>query len=229
MRRVRMILGLEVLGLVWGPLRFRAMSFSKFESHPWNCKSTSIVARAACATAHPCAGYRRSRPVLAGPLACSKNSGLRVLLSRARPYRRLKAARHLPNYLSTLAIRVPIREGSFMKFRPLHDRVVVRRLEQEEKTAGRHHHPDTAKEKPQEGEVVAVGPGAAGRGRQASSARCQSRRPRAVRQVVGHRGQDRRRGAHHHEGKRHHGRHRGQAREGQESRLRERSNGSEGS
>jgi chaperonin GroES len=45
-----------------------------------------------------------------------------------------------------------------MKFRPLHDRVVVRRLEQEEKTAGGIIIPDTAKEKPQEGEVVAVGP-----------------------------------------------------------------------
>ena len=47
-----------------------------------------------------------------------------------------------------------------MKFRPLHDRVVVRRVEQEEKTAGGIIIPDTAKEKPQEGEVVAVGPGA---------------------------------------------------------------------
>jgi chaperonin GroES len=46
-----------------------------------------------------------------------------------------------------------------MKFRPLHDRVVVRRLEQEEKTKGGIIIPDTAKEKPQEGEVVAVGPG----------------------------------------------------------------------
>jgi chaperonin GroES len=46
------------------------------------------------------------------------------------------------------------------KFRPLHDRVVVRRLESEEKTKGGIIIPDTAKEKPQEGEVVAVGPGA---------------------------------------------------------------------
>lgn len=46
-----------------------------------------------------------------------------------------------------------------MKFRPLHDRVVVRRLEQQEKTAGGIIIPDTAKEKPQEGEVVAVAPG----------------------------------------------------------------------
>ncbi|HUY67683.1 MAG TPA: co-chaperone GroES [Alphaproteobacteria bacterium] len=47
-----------------------------------------------------------------------------------------------------------------MKFRPLHDRVVVRRLEGEEKTAGGIIIPDTAKEKPQEGEIIAVGPGA---------------------------------------------------------------------
>ena len=46
-----------------------------------------------------------------------------------------------------------------MKFRPLHDRVVVRRLDQEEKTKGGIIIPDTAKEKPQEGEIVAVGPG----------------------------------------------------------------------
>jgi chaperonin GroES len=47
-----------------------------------------------------------------------------------------------------------------MKFRPLHDRMVVRRIESEEKTKGGIIIPDTAKEKPQEGEVVAVGPGA---------------------------------------------------------------------
>ncbi len=45
------------------------------------------------------------------------------------------------------------------KFRPLHDRVVVRRVDSEEKTAGGIIIPDTAKEKPQEGEVIAVGPG----------------------------------------------------------------------
>ena len=47
-----------------------------------------------------------------------------------------------------------------MKFRPLHDRVVVRRLEEEQKTAGGIIIPDTAKEKPMQGEIVAVGPGA---------------------------------------------------------------------
>jgi len=46
-----------------------------------------------------------------------------------------------------------------MKFRPLHDRVVLKRIEAEEKTSGGIIIPDTAKEKPQEGEVVAVGPG----------------------------------------------------------------------
>lgn len=47
-----------------------------------------------------------------------------------------------------------------MKFRPLHDRVVVRRVDQMEKSAGGVIIPDTVKEKPMEGEVVAVGPGA---------------------------------------------------------------------
>ena len=49
---------------------------------------------------------------------------------------------------------------SRMNFRPLHDRVVVRRIESEERTKGGIIIPDTAKEKPQEGEVIAVGPGA---------------------------------------------------------------------
>ncbi|MDL2407027.1 co-chaperone GroES [Rhizobium calliandrae] len=47
-----------------------------------------------------------------------------------------------------------------MTFRPLHDRILVRRVESEEKTKGGIIIPDTAKEKPQEGEVMAVGPGA---------------------------------------------------------------------
>jgi chaperonin GroES len=47
-----------------------------------------------------------------------------------------------------------------MKFRPLHDRVVVRRIDEDERTKGGIIIPDTAKEKPQQGEVVAVGPGA---------------------------------------------------------------------
>ena len=47
-----------------------------------------------------------------------------------------------------------------MKFRPLHDRVVVRRIEEDERTKGGIIIPDTAKEKPQQGEVIATGPGA---------------------------------------------------------------------
>src|SRR5207244_2432349 len=50
--------------------------------------------------------------------------------------------------------------GSSMKFRPLHDRVVVKRVEEEGKTKGGIIIPDTAKEKPMEGEIVSVGPGA---------------------------------------------------------------------
>ena len=49
-----------------------------------------------------------------------------------------------------------------MKFRPLHDRVLVRPLEQDERTTGGIIIPDTAKEKPQQGEVIAVGPGSRG-------------------------------------------------------------------
>jgi chaperonin GroES len=52
-----------------------------------------------------------------------------------------------------------LRKEEFMQFRPLHDRVVVRRIEAEEKSAGGIIIPDTAKEKPSQGEVVAVGPG----------------------------------------------------------------------
>lgn len=51
-----------------------------------------------------------------------------------------------------------------MKFRPLHDRVVIRRVEEEGKTTGGIIIPDTAKEKPMEGEVIAVGPGARNEG-----------------------------------------------------------------
>jgi chaperonin GroES len=47
-----------------------------------------------------------------------------------------------------------------MNFRPLHDRVLIRRIEEDEKTAGGIIIPDTAKEKPMQGEVLAVGPGA---------------------------------------------------------------------
>jgi chaperonin GroES len=56
--------------------------------------------------------------------------------------------------------RANIQEQNPMKFRPLHDRVVVRRLNAEEKTAGGIIIPDTVQEKPMEGEIVAAGPGA---------------------------------------------------------------------
>lgn len=52
-----------------------------------------------------------------------------------------------------------VQKENKMKFQPLHDRVLVRRVTAEEKTAGGLIIPDTAKEKPQEGEVIAVGPG----------------------------------------------------------------------
>jgi chaperonin GroES len=51
-------------------------------------------------------------------------------------------------------------EVEAMKFRPLHDRVLVRRVEEEERTAGGIIIPDTAREKPMQGEVIAAGPGA---------------------------------------------------------------------
>jgi len=62
--------------------------------------------------------------------------------------------------LSSRAADAQTEETSPMKFRPLHDRVVIRRLEGEEKTKGGIIIPDTVKEKPQEGEVIAAGPGA---------------------------------------------------------------------
>src|SRR3954462_11318035 len=66
---------------------------------------------------------------------------------------------------STRSLRLPIQKiitkakEDRMKFRPLHDRVVVKRIDAEEKTAGGIIIPDTAKEKPSQGEIVAVGPG----------------------------------------------------------------------
>ena len=97
-----------------------------------------------------------------------------------------------------------------MKFRPLHDRVVVKRIEEEQKTKGGIIIPDTAKEKPMQGEVLAVGPGARNDKGDLIALGVAGRRPGAVRQVVRHRGQARRRRAADHEGKRHHGRARGE-------------------
>ena len=92
------------------------------------------------------------------------------------------------------------------QFRPLHDRVVVKRIDAEEKTKGGIIIPDTAREKPSQGEITAIGPGRPRRGRQADPDRHQGWRPRAVRQMVRHRGQAGRRGSPDHEGIRHHGR-----------------------
>jgi hypothetical protein len=93
-----------------------------------------------------------------------------------------------------------------MKFRPLHDRVVVRRIDAEAKTAGGIIIPDTVQEKPSQGEVIAVGPGARDEAGKLTPIDLQGRRPRAVRQMVGHRGQDRRGRTPDHEGERCHGR-----------------------
>jgi chaperonin GroES len=72
------------------------------------------------------------------------------------------------------------------RFRPLHDRILVKRIEAEEKTPGGIIIPDTAKEKPIEGEVLAVGPGARDETGAGSAARCPGRRPRLVWQMVRH-------------------------------------------
>src|SRR5262249_29849385 len=66
--------------------------------------------------------------------------------------------RTFPSRLSKIKTTELLRRTA-MKFRPLHDRVVIKRIEAEEKTRGGIIIPDTAKEKPQEGEVIAVGPG----------------------------------------------------------------------
>ncbi len=98
-----------------------------------------------------------------------------------------------------------------MNFRPLHDRVVVRRVEEDETTTGGIIIPDTAKEKPVQGEILAVGPGARNENGEVV--------PLDVK-IGDRRGHDRRRRAGDHERIRHHGRARDLARqEGQEGRL----------
>ncbi|MEY9987605.1 co-chaperonin GroES (HSP10) [Bradyrhizobium yuanmingense] len=89
-----------------------------------------------------------------------------------------------------------------MHFRPLHDRVLVRRIDAEEKTAGGIIIPDTAKEKPQQGEIIAVGPG--GRNEQGQLVPLDVKVGDRVLfgKWSGTEGQDRRRGAVDHEGKR---------------------------
>ena len=93
-----------------------------------------------------------------------------------------------------------------MKFRPLGDRVVVRRVKEDQKTAGGIIIPDTVQEKPQEGEVISVGPGALDENGKRVPAEVKAGDYGAVRQMVGHRSQDRWRRPPDHEGERHHGR-----------------------
>ena len=107
-----------------------------------------------------------------------------------------------------------------MKFRPLHDRVVVKRIDAEEKTSGGIIIPDTAKEKPSQGEIVAVGPGGRDEAGKLIPIDLKVGDTRPVRQVVGHGGEDRRPGPPDHEGVRHHGRHRRHRRQQEEGRLR---------
>ena len=90
-----------------------------------------------------------------------------------------------------------------MKIRPLQDRILVKRIEEEEKSKGGIIIPDTAKEKPQEGKVVAVGPGKTLEDGEHASPGRQEGRPHPLQQVRRHRGQRRRRRAHHHPRGRH--------------------------
>ena len=98
-----------------------------------------------------------------------------------------------------------------MKFRPLHDRVVVKRIDAEEKTAGGIIIPDTAKEKPSQGEIIAVGPG--GRDESGKLIPIDLRVGDTV--LFGKWS-----GPPHHEGVRHHGRDRRRFRRQEEGRLR---------
>ena len=93
-----------------------------------------------------------------------------------------------------------------MKFRPLHDRVVVERIDPEAKTAGGIIIPDTAMEKPQQGRVVGVGPGGRDESSRLIPIDLRVGRSCPVRKMVGHRGEDRRRRVPDHERERHHGR-----------------------
>src|SRR5882672_1625317 len=79
---------------------------------------------------------------------------------KSRPLCRDQAARGVPRAAAFHpSVHISSPGGYPMKFRPLHDRVVVKRIDAEEKTAGGIIIPDTAKEKPSQGEIVAVGPG----------------------------------------------------------------------
>ena len=77
------------------------------------------------------------------------------------------------------------------KFTPLHDRILVRRVEEADTTRGGIIIPDSAKDKPQEGEVISAGKGKISEEGKVRPARCERRRPHSVRQVFRHRNQDR--------------------------------------
>ena len=93
-----------------------------------------------------------------------------------------------------------------LKFRPLHDRVVVKRIDADDKSKGGIIIPDTAKEKPMQGEVVAVGPGGRDEAGKLVPIELKAGDKVLFWQVVGHRSETRRRGTPDHEGVRHHGR-----------------------
>src|SRR5215217_7652413 len=110
----------------------------------------------------PAPGFGRGSLALrccptSGHLLPCRTTGLTVLLGLCIPPAVALSCRECQSQ-SDGAFRRPKEEH--MQFRPLHDRVVVRRIEAEEKTKGGIIIPDTAKEKPQEGEVIAAGPGA---------------------------------------------------------------------
>ncbi len=90
-----------------------------------------------------------------------------------------------------------------MRLRPLQDRIIVKRLEEETKTAGGILIPDTAKEKPQRGEIVAVGKGKETEDGKVLPDGRQSRRQGAFRQICRHRNKDRRRRLSDHARRRH--------------------------
>ena len=90
-----------------------------------------------------------------------------------------------------------------MSFRPLHDRVLVRRVKEEEKTKGGIIIPDTVKEKPQEGKIVAVGSGARGEDGKVTPLDVKAGDRVLFGKWSGTRSHHRRRGAHHHERERH--------------------------
>jgi chaperonin GroES len=107
------------------------------------------------------------RPLALGPVECQarrridqRRNDLRHARPRSRPrLRREGAPVDAPGHCRRLRAGIVRREEDTMKITPLHDRILVKRIEEEEKTKGGIIIPDTAKEKPQEGKVIAVGKG----------------------------------------------------------------------